>query len=321
MKAIVFKRIGEPCEVLHLAEIPEPRLGDNEVLIDVRARPIQPADLAFVRGQYRLRPSFPQIAGLEGSGVVLENRSADGPPVGTRVAFRAPGAWAQRIAAPLQRVIAVPTDVSDDTASQFSINPITAWGLLDEAEVMPSDWIVLTAATSTVSNLVGAIARRRGMRVIGLVRGDLEAARKRTTADHVFSAADSKLSAQINDVVRDRRVSALLDSVGGPQLPPLFSTLGVGARIITYGVQSREPAAVTNAMIIYSNLIWKGFGIDRWLSGLSEEASSAMKAELWDLIRDKAITLPIVGRRNLTEIAKALEEDALAGRRGKVILV
>ena len=73
MQAIVFDRAGEPGDVLRLVEraVPEP-VGD-QVLVKVAARPIHPADLAFIRGQYRVRPQFPQSAGLEGAGVVVSS--------------------------------------------------------------------------------------------------------------------------------------------------------------------------------------------------------------------------------------------------------
>src|SRR5262249_62209152 len=54
-------------------------------------------------------------------------------------------------------------------------------------------------------------------------------------------------------------------SKGGSLVARLFETLSQGARIIAYGVQDRSAAAVTNAMLIYSNLTRQGFGIDRWL--------------------------------------------------------
>jgi NADPH:quinone reductase len=89
MRAIRFDRPGEPDQVLHLAEVPAPLLQAQEQLIRVTARPLQPADLFFIRGQYRIRPILPQVAGLEGVGVVQDGPA--GPfAKGTRVAFRSP---------------------------------------------------------------------------------------------------------------------------------------------------------------------------------------------------------------------------------------
>jgi NADPH:quinone reductase-like Zn-dependent oxidoreductase len=63
MRAITFRQPGEPAAVLALEEMPEPTPQAGEVVVAVEARPINPADLFFIRGRYRLRPQSPQIAG------------------------------------------------------------------------------------------------------------------------------------------------------------------------------------------------------------------------------------------------------------------
>jgi NADPH2:quinone reductase len=247
MKSILFRHAGQPVDVLQYAEAAEPQIGDGHVLVRVTSRPIHPADIAFIRGQYRVRPSFPQVAGLEGAGVVVASPAGSPFATSSRVAFRYPGSWAELTNVPFDRLIAVPPGVTDAAACQISLNPVTAFALLDAAKVTSGDWILLTAAASTVANLVAAIARRRGINVIGLVRGDAGENKSRVLADHVLSTADPDLLSKVTAITGDRRVSALLDSVGGPGVPKLFAALAPGARIVAYGVQDREPAAVTNA--------------------------------------------------------------------------
>ena len=321
MRALVFDQAGEPASVLTCAETAAPMAGDGTVLIKVAARPIHPADLAFIRGQYRVKPAFPQIAGLEGVGTVMDNSQGVPVAAGTRVAFRYPGAWAEIAAVPAERLIAVPDGVADEVACQISLNPLTAMGLLSEAGVNAGDWILLTAAMSTVSNLVTRIAQARGVRVIGLVRGNAADARARSSAEHILSVADPNLSAAIGAATGRRGVEALLDSVGGPILPNLFTTLAPGARVVAYGVQDRAPAAITNAMLIYANLTWKGFGIDRWLALTPTEVRNRFVDELWSLIDNGALPLPVASRYALPDFQSALSADAAPGRNGKVLLV
>jgi NADPH2:quinone reductase len=318
MEAIIFGRVGEPADVLRHTEVAVP--ADNQVLVKVVARPIHPADLAFIRGQYRARPQFPQAAGLEGAGVVVKSPANAPFPIGTRVAFRYPGSWAEYAAVPPERLIEIPADIPDDVACQISLNPITAWALLDEARVSAGDWIMLTAATSTVSNLIAAIAKQRGVNVIGIVRGAAADGSARSLASHVISISEPDLPGALSAIAGDRRIAALLDSVGGSNTPKLFQALAPGARIIAYGVQDREPAAVTNAMLIYSNLIWKGFGIDRWLSEFSDDRRARMIQELWSMVRDRTLTLPVASKHRLGQFRDALAADARSGRAGKVLL-
>jgi NADPH:quinone reductase len=318
MQALAFNETGEPHAVLRLVDLPRPQPRVGEVLVKVMARPIHPADLAFIRGQYRLRPVYPQVAGLEGAGVVVEGADFAS---GTRVAFRWPGSWAEFATVPVGRIIAVPADISDVAASQISLNPITAWALLDEAQVTRGDTILITAATSTVSNIVAAIARQRGIEVIGLARGDAARAAPRSKAERLLSADDPELTDKIVASTRGKQIVALLDSVGGPILSELFAALSPGARVIAYGVQDSTPTTVTNAILIYSNLTWKGFGIDRWLSMLDGEAKARMIDELWSMVRDELLPLAAASRHALADFPAALAADGAAGRTGKVLLV
>jgi NADPH:quinone reductase-like Zn-dependent oxidoreductase len=319
-RALFFERTGEPREVLRVGENSLPPQGERDLLIQVAARPIQPADWAFIRGQYRIRPVMPQTAGLEGSGTVIAAGSQADVPTGTRVAFRWPGTWAEYAVVPSHRAIRIPADISDDVACQMSLNPVTAWALLDEVALSAGDWLLLTAAASTVSNLVASLARRRGIHVIGVVRGDAATHAARSLADHVYSADDPELASRILGICGDARIAGLLDSVGGPLLSTLIGTLAPGGRIVAYGVQDRAPALITNAAMIYSNLSWKGFGIDRWLSTSPPDKTATMFDELWRSARDGTLSLPVAARYELARFGEALEADLQPGRRGKIVL-
>ena len=70
MNAIVFNEAGLWTDNLKLSdrEINEPT--ETEVQVKILARPINPSDEMFIKGVYRQKPEFPQIAGLEGAGVI-----------------------------------------------------------------------------------------------------------------------------------------------------------------------------------------------------------------------------------------------------------
>lgn len=321
MQALIFNAAGDPANVLDCGEAAAPDGAADCVLVRATARPIQPADLAFIRGQYRIKPLFPQVAGLEGAGVIIDAPSNSQFRAGQRVAFRFPGAWAETVRVPLDRLIPVPADIADEIACQISLNGLTAIGLLEEAALRAGDWLMLTAGASTVSTLVAALAQARGINVIGLVRGPAAESKARCGTDHVLSTQDPGMAEQIAALTAGGGVSALLDSVGGPILPRLFTTLSAGARIVAYGVQDREPAAITNAMLIYSNLSWKGFGIDRWLSQTPAERRALFVDELWTMIRTGRLPLPVAGTYPLREFRNALLADAQPVRAGKILLV
>ena len=71
MKRIDITAYGAPEEVAHCVDVPdvgEPAAG--EVVFDIMAFPINPADISFCRGSYRLRPPLPATRGAEGLGRV-----------------------------------------------------------------------------------------------------------------------------------------------------------------------------------------------------------------------------------------------------------
>src|SRR5437899_12714553 len=59
MNALVFKEPGEIGHVLHLENIDAPGISPTQVLVEVKARPVNPSDIYFIRGVYRKKPVYP----------------------------------------------------------------------------------------------------------------------------------------------------------------------------------------------------------------------------------------------------------------------
>jgi NADPH:quinone reductase-like Zn-dependent oxidoreductase len=93
-----------------------------------------------------------------------------------------------------------------------------------------------------------------------------------------------------------------------------------GAKVIAYGVMDARPAEVTNAALIYGNLTWSGFGIDRWLESRQPAALATMHAQLGSLIAGGVLSLPVASRHALAAFAEALAEVTGQRSEGKVLL-
>jgi len=140
MKAIVYRRNGEPAEVLALEDIPEPAApGPKEVAIRLVKCMVHPIDDLLIRG-YIAEPIPHGGAVPGGDGVaVVEQVGSDVDPSsgivpGARVVlFPVHGTWVERMVVPETAVIPVPADVSDEAASQVVINGITAIMLMRHA--------------------------------------------------------------------------------------------------------------------------------------------------------------------------------------------
>jgi NADPH:quinone reductase-like Zn-dependent oxidoreductase len=297
MQAAVFAEAGAPEQVLQVRTLPVPKPQAGEVLVKVEASPVQPADGMFIGGRYRIRPQFPQVAGLEGCGTVAANGEGVDLPVGTRVAFRHPGCWAEYVAVPAAKLSRVPQGVSVEDACQFSLNPITAWALLDECGAQAGDWIAVNAAASTVSGLVRALAARRGVHVVGIHRGQ-------APAGDVSSAVED-LGAALLAATGGQPLAALLDCIGGAPVMRVLPAMKTGGVMVSYGVFERESAPMGNADLIYRNLTWKGFGVDHWLARNAQQVA-AMSQGLWGAMRDGVLPLPVSARYALTDVRHAV---------------
>ena len=165
MLAAVFNHCGDAANVIEIRRLPVPQPAAGEVLLRVQAASMHPADRMFIAGTYRWRPVFPQRAGFVGAGVVVRCGEGVDVPVGTSVAFRHPGAWAEYCAVPVGKLFTVPPGIGFPDACQFALNPVTAWALLDVASVQRGDWLAVNATRSNVVQMARCLAREWGIHV------------------------------------------------------------------------------------------------------------------------------------------------------------
>src|SRR6476659_4938518 len=174
MKAIHLTAYGNPAQNLKLVDLPEPNAPSaGEALVRMEYAPIASSDLLLAKGVYLLKPELPSVIGGEGAGIV----EAIAPGVtsvkaGDRVTIPfGTFTWAERVLAPADGLFVVPPSIDAKTASMLNINPTTAVLLLDGfVKLKPKDWIVFNAANSQVARCIIAIAKSRGLNVVGIVR-------------------------------------------------------------------------------------------------------------------------------------------------------
>jgi NADPH:quinone reductase-like Zn-dependent oxidoreductase len=318
MRAVVFDKAGDAGAVLRLGEAPEPVLQPDGVLVDVRVRVIQPADFLFVRGVYRVRPVFPQVAGFDAAGVVLQvGREVRGLSAGQRAAFRSVGAWAERAAAPAERVYRVPDDVADEVACQFPLNPLTAWGLLDVCSLSSGARVLATAGRSVIAVLVAALARRRGIELVRVARNGSGYS---VVGEDDRGRRPASLSELLGSLAAQKPFDAALDAVGGPNTLALIGAIARGGQLVSYGVLDDAPFPIHASTVLYRNLTWRGFGIDRYLRELPASALAEAIPVLWDVLRRDPGCAPVSARYPLSEFRAAIGDAQQRGGGGKVIL-
>lgn len=83
MRAWQVTRLGEPVDVMELADVPTPAPGPGQILVRVLAVALNFPDALMCRGQYQVRPPLPFTPGVELCGEVVT--AGDGFAVGQRV--------------------------------------------------------------------------------------------------------------------------------------------------------------------------------------------------------------------------------------------
>lgn len=319
MKALIFNQTGKPQEVLSLAEIEKPVPANDEVLVRMLASPIHPADSFFIQGTYRFKPVFPQVAGLEGAGIIEAAGRDVNLVAGTLVAFDARNSWAEYVNVPARSVIPLPPGFPIEKASQFYLNPFTAWGLLDESMVKEGDWLLLTAANSTVSKIAIQLAHIRNIRIIAVVRNLQQSDELKALGATEVLKLDDEFINKVKEITSGKGVNAALDAVGGPTGTNVLQCMAAGGTVVIYGLLSKDPVRFHNSTIIYKNLCLKGFGVRGYLQSQDALQKEEMITFLIEAIKKQSFQLPVAGTFALDQFKEALKAEAETGRKGKIL--
>jgi NADPH2:quinone reductase len=320
MKALYFEREGEPQDVLQLKETEIPTPGENEVRVKWLGSPINPADTYFIQGKYRFKPQFPQIAGLEGAGIIdAVGRNIQLRP-GTLVAFLYKSTWAEYVIVPKEELFVLPDSFPKEKAMQFVLNPATAWGLVHRAGLQAGDWLLLSAGNSSVSTIISQIARAKGIQVIPVVRsGGNESMLKELGAAAVINSSKESITERVQQITGGKGATAAIDAVGGDTGTQLAKSLAVNGKLIAYGVLSPEPVQLHNSLFVYKNISISGFGIRGFLESLSDEAKQEMATSLIDLLAAPDFKLDISESYSLDQFKKAFNSQASGQGNGKIV--
>jgi mitochondrial enoyl-[acyl-carrier protein] reductase / trans-2-enoyl-CoA reductase len=323
VKQVLIDRYGAPEEVARCAEVPDvgaPAAG--EVVFDVLLFPINPADVSFCRGTYRLRPTLPATPGAECVGRVAA--------VGAGVTHVRPGDlvinlqrenWTQRRRVKADDVIAIPAGMDLQQAAMLRINPPTALLLLtDIVALKPGDWMIQNVANSAVGRLVIRLARARGVRTMNVVRRDaLVTELKALGADAcVVDGPD------VADAVRAQTAGAPvrlgLDAVSGRATARLSSCLTEGGVVCNYGAMSGEDPVMPRAALTSGGQTLVGFILGRGLSTRSLAEVRTMYADLGRQVLDGTLTAPVEQVYPIDDIKAALAHAQRGSRSGKILV-
>ena len=315
MKAIHLTAYGNPAQNLKTVEVSEPSgLSANDALVRMEYAPIAYSDLLLANGVYLLNPKLPSVIGGEGAGIVeAVGSSVTSVKVGDRVTIPfGTFTWSEKVLAPAQGLFVVPPSIDAKTASMLNINPTTAVLLLNEfVTLKQKDWIVLNAANSQVARCLIAIAKSRGLNVVGIVRrSELVPQIEKLGADFV-GVESPELSTQIQIATSGTPISLGLDAIGGPATATMASLLSSRAHLVSYAWLSGLPIHVPQGDLIIKRLNIHGFWMyyDEYLPKIPAALTEAAK-----VVASGKLTLPITATYKPSQIKEAVDNSQSGGK-------
>lgn len=246
-----------------------PRPGRGQVVLSVKACGLNQVDLLTRDGQTPASIPLPHTSGTEVSGdVVAVGEGVDRWRAGDRVVVdpilacgtctfcitgsgnmclrgqvygvQTEGGYAQFAVAPAKQLIALPEDMSYQSAAAVAVTGPTAWHMLHRrAGLRAGEDVLVIAAGSGIGVLAVQIAKLSGARVIATAgsRDKLRQA-KELGADHVVNHRDADWPAQVRTWTGGRGVDLVFEHVGEATWQGSLDSLARGGRLVTSGGHS-----------------------------------------------------------------------------------
>lgn len=324
-KCIKFYEFGSPKDVLKIEykNVEPPK--DNEVLVRMLARPINPSDLIPIRGSYAQRISLPNIPGYEGVGVVEDvGCLVSQNLIGKRVLpLRGEGTWQEFVKTSAEFAVLVPDSIDDFTASQMYINPITAWVICTEVlKLRQNDVLLVNACGSSIGHIFAQLSKVLGFRLIAVTRNNKYTEELlHLGASFVIDTSKNLLYETVMELTNGIGADAAIDSVGGSDGNDLAFCLHPNGNFLTIGLLSGIQvnwADIINRAKVNANM----FHLRNWNSNVSADKWQETFNRMIRLINDKKLRLMMVDSQyDLLNIKKAIDVvESVKKTKGKVFL-
>ncbi|MDH6196665.1 NADPH:quinone reductase-like Zn-dependent oxidoreductase [Mycobacterium frederiksbergense] len=322
MSYLKLSQFGAPEDSVALADAPDRAPGPREVVVRIEAAAINPSDLLLIQGRYLARPQLPAAVGAEGVGIVAAvGAEVDDALVGKRVIVLPTytyGTWSDMVVADRDDVVEVPGDDPLQLA-MLTINPVTAHLLLQGVGLQIGDWVGQTAANSAVGRHVIALARRRGLKTLNLVRREEAAEEVRSAGGDAVLVSGPDLAADIAGELGGARLGLVLDPLGGTSAAELIGALGFGGTVVTYGTLTAPPVGPTPADLFTREVRHTGFWLGNWYARAPRAEIVATLQFLARLVAGKELVTPVEATYPIEQFGAAFAHAQASQRAGKVL--
>ncbi|MFE7981530.1 NADPH:quinone oxidoreductase family protein [Streptomyces cellulosae] len=234
MQAWQVHELGEPREVMRLADVGRPTPGEGQVLLRVRAANINFPDALMCRGQYQVRPPLPFTPGVEICGETEDGRRVIANPA---LPY---GGFAEYALADAAALLPAPDALDDAEAAALHIGYQTAWFALHRrARLEAGETLLVHAAAGGVGSAAVQLGKAAGVTVIGVAGGaDKAAVARELGCDVVIDRREQDVVAAVKEATGGRGADVIFDPVGGEAYTQSAKTVAFEGRIVIVGFAS-----------------------------------------------------------------------------------
>jgi len=323
MQAVVVRAFGGFANAA-VEEVPAPVPGSGEVLVEIRAAPVNFVDLIVIAGEYQFKPKLPFVPGKGPAGVVRGvGTGVVGHKSGDRVLAMAEyGGYAEMVAVDYRQCYRLPDSLSFVEAAAMSLAFDTAWfALRDRARLSPGESVLVLGATGAVGNASIQLAKAMGAKVLAGVSSPRKFASARDAGADVMidlsrpNLRDS-LREQVHAATEGAGVDIVLDPLGGAVFDAAIRALAWRGRLVVIGFAAGSIPTIKANYLLVKNIEISGLQISDYRKRRPEQVAECY-AEIFRLNVAGNIRPPPSTAMPLADFKDALEllQDRKASRR------
>lgn len=266
-RVVRFHEYGD-ADVLRIDDVEVPAPADDEVQIAVRAIGLNRAEVMFRNGAYLQEAQFPSQLGYEAAGLVQSTgRSVKSFSAGDAVSViptldmaRWP-TYGEVINIPVRYVVKHPAKLSFEQAAASWMQYVTAWGaLIEQAKLGADDFVIVSAASSSVGIAAFQVARSVGATVIATSRTRAKAqALFDAGAHHVIATEEEDVATRVHEITGGKGARVVFDPIGGPAIAMFAECMAVGGILLEYGALNAVEGPFPQFAVLGKSLTLKGY--------------------------------------------------------------
>lgn len=322
MKYIAITRPGGP-EVLQIEDGDMPVVGDNEVLIQVKAAGVNRPDILQRQGLYPMPKGVTPVPGLEVAGVVVKvgAQVTDFRPGDKVCALTNGGGYAEYCAVPAGQTLPIPEGLSFSEAAAIPETFFTVWAnLFQLGKLQPGESVLIHGGASGIGTTAILLSHELGMKVYTTVGQDEKIAALSPYATAINYKTDD-FSEKISQLTDGAGVDVVLDIVGGPYFNRNLALLKKDGRLVIIGFMGGR---IAHDVDIQALMLKRATVTGSTMRGRNAEEkrqiAQALQRHVWPLLAQGKCKPMIYASYPMADIAQAHTCLDSGNHLGKVVI-